>query len=81
MSRTVLIPCLLLPLLFAGCDKAESGAEAAASASAPMTDEAIDRANIPVQADFEEEARKSITEDNVEAEVDALAKAIESDNP
>jgi hypothetical protein len=82
MTRTVILPCLLLSLAVAACEKGESATEAApsASASAPLTDEALDQAAIPVKEDFEDDAEQAINEDNVEEQVDALEKSIEADN-
>ena len=83
MSRISLIIALLLPVAAVACEqpKPVSEEKPAASAPLPVTDEDIDQANIPVKADFEEEAITTITENNVEAEVDRLQKHIEADNP
>jgi len=82
MSRSTMTLALVLALAASACEKGgDPGTEAAPSASAPLTDEAIDQARIPVKEDFEEEALESIDENNLEAEVEKLEKAIEADNP
>jgi len=82
MSRSTTTLALVLALAAGACEKGgDRGTEAAPSASAPLTDEAVDQARIPVKEDFEEEALKEINENNLEAEVAKLEQAIEADNP
>ena len=81
MNRITLTLSLLVPLALVACEeKAKTtAADAAPAASAPLTDEAVDQAAVPVKEEFEEEAQTAITEDNVESEVDRLEKEIEGD--
>ncbi len=62
---------------------APSAATATASAATASTDGApsakdaeLDKADLPVAADFEEEAEKAIDDDNLETNVDKLDKEI-----
>lgn len=84
------IIALLAAIVFMGCGKKEDAAPAAKpekAAEAPKdaptpatTPAALAGAaqddDVPTIADFEEAAEKDITKDNVEAEVDKLAKEI-----
>ena len=81
MNRTILMLGLLVSLAAVACEKGESSAEGAAESPAAMTDDAVDQVAVPVKEDFEEQAQASISEDNVEAEIDRLEKEIEGDSP
>jgi len=82
MSRSTTTLAFVLALAATACEKGGGQeTEVAPSASAPLTDEQVDQARIPVKEDFEEDAVKAIDENNVEAEVDKLEKAIQADNP
>lgn len=82
-SKMVLIPIALIASAVA-CDggdgkkkDAASDAKPATSAAAPMSAEDIEKADIPVESDFEDEAFEQIDADNLDAEVDKLAREIE----
>jgi hypothetical protein len=72
--------------LGAACDKEEKKPEPVAAASAPATPPAAAPAapapapaaneTIPVAADFEEEAEKSITPANYKSELDSIEKEL-----
>jgi hypothetical protein len=81
MKRLALSFALLLPLTLLGCEKGETAVstEAAQVASAPLTDDAVDQSPVPVKEDFEEEAAKTIDEDNVEDVIDKLEAEITND--
>jgi hypothetical protein len=81
MSRITLIIALVLPLAVVACEESKPTTEQKLAASAPLTDEQLDQTMIPVKADFEEEAVTTITEDNVESEVDRLEQQITADIP
>jgi hypothetical protein len=68
-------------LALAACTKQTSDNQAAASASAvvALTDEALDQAPIPVKEDYEEQARQTITEENLDAQLSQLEKQIQED--
>lgn len=83
MIRTLWIGAIALLLI--GCDqKSEAPAGASApsksgAASAPASPEgaaAVKDDEIPTEADFEDEAEKEITADNLDAELDKLDKEI-----
>jgi hypothetical protein len=57
----------------------KSQAVASASAAAPLSDEAIDQAPIPVKEDYEEQAQKAITSDNLDEQLSQLEKQITDD--
>ncbi len=77
MKRVLLLLALSTGLLAVGCgDSTSSGATGAAAASgAPV---ALADTDLPVQADYEEEAEKSITPASYKADLDALEKEIDS---
>ena len=81
MNRFAICLALLLPLSLLACEKGEtaSSTEAATAADAPLTDEAVDQSPVPVKEDFEEEAAKTINEDNVEDVIDKLEAEITND--
>jgi len=61
------------------CSKPSAETQPTASANAPLTDEALDKARIPVKEDFEEQAHTTITDDNLDDQVAQLATEIEND--
>ena len=82
MKRFIVMSAAVLAL--AACDNGEkpaaSGAgSAAAAAEKPMTDQQLESAEIPVEADFEEEAATAITSDTLDDQVSALEKEINGD--
>ncbi len=81
MNRFALSLALFLPLALLGCEKGETATstEAAQAADAPLTDELVDQSPVPVKEDFEEEAQKTINEDNVEDVIDKLEAEITAD--
>ena len=80
-KTTILLAICALALGACSKQSADKNAEAAASASAAvaMTDDALDEAPIPVKEDFEEQARQTITADNVDEQLDQLEKQIKED--
>jgi hypothetical protein len=87
MKRVAVLAAALL--LGAGCDKDKDAGGTSPATSAPgaaasgptkpaanMTDAELDKADIPVPADFEEEAEREINDDNLDAEIDKLEKEI-----
>lgn len=66
-------------IALAACTKQSTEAEPAASAAAPLTDEALDQAQIPVKEDFEEQARLEVTEENLDDQLNGLEKQIQED--
>ena len=63
------------------CQKSPSDDKAQAAASAaPMSDDAIDKAQIPVKEDYEEQARQTITADNLDEQLGQLEKQIKDDH-
>lgn len=71
--KRFMIACALFAL--AGCDKKADGAPGGASENkVELTDE-----DLPVRADFTEEAESSISKDNYKAELDKLATEIEKE--
>ena len=81
MNRTpAFILGLCVSALAVACNKPTNEAQPAASASAaPLTDEALDQAQIPVKEDFEQQAAQEITDENLEEQVSLLEKQIEQD--
>lgn len=77
MKRVILLLGLSAGLLAAGCGDSTSpgatGGPAASGAPAALAD-----SDLPVQADYEEEAEKAITPASYKAELDALEKEIDS---
>lgn len=65
-------------LLLLGCDKAAEPAPSATSTAAAPTEPARAAAEpeVPTSADFEDEAEKQITAQNLEDELDKLEKEI-----
>ena len=82
MKRFALSLALFLPLTLVACEKGETttSTQAAAVASAPLTDDAVDQSSVPVKEDFEEEAAKTINEDNVDDVIDKLEAEITNDD-
>jgi hypothetical protein len=79
--NTKYLACIVLSgAVLAACTKQSSDSAAAASASAALTDEAVDQAPIPVKEDFEEQARRTITVDNLDDQVSQLEKQIKDDH-
>ena len=84
MKRTALMAAFVL-LFTAACDsgggnKGNDGKPADKGGdSKAMTDDQVDKADIPVEEDFEEEAQGQINEDNLEDQVAALEKEIDAD--
>ena len=73
------VPMMLL--FAASCEKEKNPDQAAATASAtvaptPAPAASITNENIPVAADFEEEAEKAITSANYKSELDSLEAEI-----
>jgi hypothetical protein len=81
MNRITLTLCVVFPLAVVSCEKGETKPDVTPAASAPLTDEAVDQAAIPVKEDFEEEAYAAINEDNLEEQIDSLEKEIQDDQP
>ena len=64
-------------LAIAACDGGDKGGDKGGDADKggdkkAMTDDDIEKADIPVEEDFEEEAQKDITADNLDAKVAEL---------
>jgi outer membrane PBP1 activator LpoA protein len=74
-----LVTIFVCALAFAACSKQTPPTETVASAEAPMTDEALDQASIPVKEDFEEQASREVTEENLDDQLAALEKQIDED--
>lgn len=75
---------VLATLMLGACKKTDDSAakqtEAeSAEPAAPLTDEALDKVDLPVKEDYEEEAYKAINEDNLESQLDELEKEISGD--
>lgn len=78
MNRALLLSSLALGLLAAGCgDSTSSGATATPAGSGAAV--ALADSDLPVAADFAEEAEKSITPASYKSDLDALEKEIDSD--
>jgi hypothetical protein len=73
----------LLPLLLVSCDKGDDApplpSTVVEAAPTALTDEVVDKTDIAVPEDFEEEAFTTIDEDNLEEQLDALEREIEGD--
>jgi hypothetical protein len=54
-----------------------TGAASGATKPAALTDAQLDSEDLPVAEDFEEEADKSITDENIDEQVEKLAKEID----
>lgn len=83
MTRWTIVVALAT-LLIGGCKKTDEGTTdkddpKQAEAAAPVTDEAIDKLDLPVKEDYEEEAYRSINEDTLETQLDELEKEISGD--
>ena len=74
MSKTIYVVGLVAALAAAGCEEKKDAP--AAGAGATPTGAAAQAADLPTEADFEEEAEKEISKDNVEAKLDELEKEI-----
>ena len=72
---------VVLGALAAGCDQRGSSTQQPPATAAPATADAAPpmllETDLPVQADFEQEAANEITADTYKAELDALAKELE----
>jgi uncharacterized lipoprotein YajG len=79
MNTKHLFTVLACALALAACSKQPSPTETVASAEAPLTDEALDQANVPVKEDFEELASREVTEENLDDQLAQLTQQIESD--
>jgi uncharacterized lipoprotein YajG len=79
MNSKRLITISLCALALAACSKQPTPTETVASAEAPMTDEALDQANVPVKEDFEEQASREVTEENLDDQLAQLEKQIDED--
>lgn len=78
MKRALLVLSLAAGLLAVGCgDSTSSGATGAPAGSGTAV--ALADSDLPVEADFAEEAEKSITPASYKADLDALEKEIDSD--
>lgn len=75
MTTKSIVIVALLAAGFGACNKSPAGAQP----SADLSDEAMDRAQIPVKEDFEEQARTGITDDNLDDQVAELATQIQKD--
>lgn len=83
MKQTTLLAILIL--LFVACDSGSKGDSASpapsatAAAKLPESDTEVDKADVPVEEDFEGEAQKAINGDNLDDEVAKIAKEIDND--
>ena len=77
MRRAALAFGLVFGLMAAGCGDSTQGSGSAAPAGSG-TAAALSDADLPVAADFEEEAEKNISASNYKAEIDALEKEVDS---
>jgi len=70
-------------LLLAACNSggtSSTGSKATSSAAAAeLTDEQVEKAEIPVEEDFEDEAFKAIDADNVDDKVAAIESEMNAD--
>ena len=77
MKRALLILGVLAGLVALGCGESNapsgSGAPVASGAAKPLAD-----SDLPVPADYEEEAEKKISASNYKSELDALEKEVDS---
>ncbi len=67
------------PTATAGASGTAKAAPSGSISTAAASDAQLDKEDIPVAADFEDEAEKSIDEDNVDDEVAKLEKEIGDD--
>ena len=74
MSRAIHVMGLFVALAAVGCE--EKKEPAAAGAAATPAGAAAQAEELPTEADFEEEAQKEISKDNVDGELDKLEKEI-----
>jgi hypothetical protein len=79
MKIKYLVTTGICALALAACNKQTTEAQPVASATTPMTDEALDQAQIPVKEDFEEQARLEVTEENLDEQLNGLEKQIQED--
>lgn len=78
--KRVVWTTLLLALALSACDKKKEERPAAKKAvAAKLSDADLDKAQIPVKEEFEQKARTTIDEKNVESQLDALEKEINAD--
>ena len=79
------ISCLVIlggTLMLGACNKAnppEADQSKRADTPAALSDEAVERTDLPVKEDFEETAYTSISEENLDQRVTTLAEEIELD--
>lgn len=66
-------------MALAACGKQPTETAPDASAAVPMSDNALDSAQIPVKEDFEEQARLEVTEENLEDQLNRLERQILED--
>jgi hypothetical protein len=76
MKRTLLLFGLAAGLFAAGCGDSSGPASGAPAGSGTAV--ALADSDLPVQADYEEEAEKAITPASYKGELDALEKEIDS---
>jgi hypothetical protein len=67
---------------FSACHKESTDSQPATATSAPavLTNDALDKATVPVKEDYEEKARQTITEDTLDDRLDQLEKQIKADH-
>jgi hypothetical protein len=80
MNAQYLVIVGLSGIALASCRSSSSDSQASsASSTAALTDEALDQATIPVKEDFEEQARQTVTADNLDEQLSELEKQITED--
>jgi len=73
VKKSLVLLALFVGLCLIGCGDTTSGSAAPAASGTAV---ALADSDLPVQADFEEEAEKAISAANYKAELDALEKEV-----
>jgi hypothetical protein len=77
-TRFVIVPLAFASLLaLAACDEQKPQTEPSSTTPAPAAEVKLTDADLPVPADFEEDAEKSITMATYKAELETLTKEVE----
>lgn len=73
-------PAFLIAVLLCACSAEETTTTTGTTPMAPEVQSAIEDAEVPTQAEADQAAADSITEDNMDSALDDLEKEIMSDN-